>query len=87
MAVVAEAHKLLGCAYISTRGPGQRTERGLRPVPGRLEVAVIERDQCARAFENSVRLFRQRGDTERCSRSNPLEPRFWGVWLSRSASA
>jgi len=44
----------------SARQRGERGVRGVRPVPGRLEVAAIERHERARGVEDRIRLIRQR---------------------------
>src|SRR5271165_7465931 len=49
----------LKCSRRAWRGPGQQAERNVRPAPGLLKVAAIERDQCARSFEDRIRLIRQ----------------------------
>ncbi len=64
------------CSCSASRA-GQRFERGVCPVPRRIEVAAIKRDQRARGFEDRVRLIRQRLTASvrkpRCQPANRFE--------------
>ena len=80
MAVVAGSPKSRDCGGVflfTARAPGQRFERGVCPVPRRIEVAAIKRDQRARGFEDRVRLIRQRLTAgvrkSRCQPANRFE--------------
>ena len=46
-----------GGFLLAAQGPGQRFERGVCPVPRRIEVATIKRNQRARGFEDRFRLI------------------------------
>jgi len=48
-----------GRFLLAVRGPEQRIERGVCPVPRRIEVAAIKRDHRARGFLDRVRLIRE----------------------------
>src|ERR1035441_6256753 len=62
MAVVARSSESRGYAdvFLLVAGRGNASERGVCPVPRRIEVAAIKRDQRARGFEDRVRLIRHR---------------------------